>query len=721
MRKRSLGSGLLLFCICVWARWVGAQTPVPLIYQPLVPSAIAPGGAAFTLTVRGTGFLAGAVVDWNGQPLATSFVSQGELTAQVPAGHVASAQTATITAHNPGVAPASNFLYFQVANPISRIEYTNAPGSPAWLGAVSGSLTFPYSIGAGGFLASGGTQLVMPVAAGPPSATAGALDFLTWSAGAFSQSPPSAGVGLSAGTLAFGDFKGDGRLDVATANFHDGTVSVLLNNGDGTFSPAPGSPYSVAANLSDIAVGDFNRDGKLDLAVSAGNGIYILLGNGDGSFTPAPGGPNPVPGPGAYGITVADLNGDGILDIATTDFGAGINILLGRGDGTFAPAPNSPFGLPNFRGRTTVLRAADVNGDGKLDLVVANGAVKMLTVLLGDGQGNFAQVATPVAGCCSDAAYASVDGWALQMGDFLANGRLDFAVEEQNVNSGVSECYLDIYLGNGDGTFTPSDYSQMLPDCPTGDFAVGDFNNDGLLDFATAANPQNYYNVLLEQQPTGPAPDFGITISDLSSASQTVQAGAQANYQLAISSFNGFTGPVAVACGPLPPDVTCSWQLAEGVIVPAPPNEPEAFYPSLTLTTTGPTSSDLAARPKEGLWLWFDARGPGASGTAPLALLALIGFLTALRITRSRLRPTWVAFALAVLVLGTGSCGGGASAPIMPPPPTVTPGTPPGSYSVAITATAFPNSPQAFSHTYSVTLVVRASSPTAARKPTQKP
>ncbi len=176
--------------------------------------------------------------------------------------------------------------------------------------------------------------------------------------------------------VAVGDFNADGKLDAivasgGTTKYPGSGVDVSLGNGDGTFTLASGSPISLGKNLTAIATGDFNGDGKLDIAVTDGgsNTVMILLGNGDGTF----GVPTTIPvGNQPDAIVVGDLNNDGKLDLAVANYADGtITLLLGNGDGTFTPASGSPYAVGQG---PFALAAADFNGDGKLDLAVATAA-----------------------------------------------------------------------------------------------------------------------------------------------------------------------------------------------------------------------------------------------------------------------------------------------------------------------------------------------------------
>jgi hypothetical protein len=290
--------------------------------------------------------------------------------------------------------------------------------------------------------------------------------------------------------LVAGDFNGDGHLDLAVANEgsypnYGDTVAVLLGNGDGTFQPQV--TYAVGSYPDAIVAGDFTGDGRLDLATAnwGSNDVSVLLGNGDGTFQPAVEytvGQNPdaLVGQNPDALVAGDFNGDGRLDLAVADAGNGSlggvgSILLGNGDGTFQ-APKT------FAGEQHALVAGDFNGDGRLDLAATY--VDSVSVLVGNGDGTFQAPEEYAAG---------LHPWALAAGDFNGDGRLDLAVADlgapQLIGSGVS-----ILLGNGDGTFP-----ELQPGAVERPRSVvaADFNGDGRLDLATANSISDNISVLL--------------------------------------------------------------------------------------------------------------------------------------------------------------------------------------------------------------------------------
>jgi hypothetical protein len=189
----------------------------------------------------------------------------------------------------------------------------------------------------------------------------------------------------------------------------DGSVGVLFGNGDGTFQPA--KTYDTKYDVDWVSVADVNRDGKLDLLVTSGgnNRLGVLLGNGDGTFQAAviysSGGIAP------YGVAAADVNGDGNPDLLVANMcnigctSGSANVLLGNGDGTFRAAMGYDSGGTGARS----VAVADVNGDGKPDLLVANFFYNTVGTLLGNGDGTFQAVKTYGSGGSHATSLALVD------------------------------------------------------------------------------------------------------------------------------------------------------------------------------------------------------------------------------------------------------------------------------------------------------------------------
>ena len=482
-----------------------SQNPVPLINQPLVPDAVAPGGKGFTLTVNGTGFVSGSVVNWNGSALATTFVNGAQLTATVPASDISKANTASVTVASPGPGGGtSNLVFFPIFAP-------NAWFSVASSGFSTGSN--PFSAMTADLNGDGKLDLVVSECSNNDiSVRLGNGD------GTF-QDPVTYSVVSCPFDVAAGDFNGDGKLDLAVANYNSNTVSVLLGNGDGTFGVA--KLYDAGNEARAVAVGDFNGDGKLDLAVAnqnctgggppCGQGtVSILLGNGDGTFQ------NHMDYDTANGptwVTTGDFNGDGNLDLAVSASNGGsgtdVSVLLGDGRGVFHQLSDITVGV-----NPVEVATADFNKDGKLDLAVVNNAGLgngSVSILLGNGDGTFQN---PV-----DYSTGSFYDNGLAVADFNQDGNLDLAVTNGGSNT------VSVFLGKGDGTFPSSLTSDSGGSDPFG-VLVGDFDRDGRLDLVVTNNYGGGTVAILLQNGTitiSPSSlNFGVQLVGDKSAAQKV-------------------------------------------------------------------------------------------------------------------------------------------------------------------------------------------------------
>jgi type II secretory pathway component GspD/PulD (secretin) len=237
-------------------------------------------------------------------------------------------------------------------------------------------------------------------------------------------------------------FTSSGFHDLLVTDPEANAVTLLLSNGDDTFKEATGSPIAVGKEPSALLAGDFNGDGHQDFIVSnfADNTFSLFLGNGDGTFTQATGSPFPLPSTaqGPIAMTQADFNGDGIQDIAIANNSTNnVTVLLGVSGGTFSLAPNSPFPV----GKAPVaIASGDLNNDSHQDLAVLNQTDNTLSVELGNGDGTFAAaVNSPLA--------TGQSPTSLAIADFNADGNLDIAVTDPQTNS------VSVFLGEGSGRF----------------------------------------------------------------------------------------------------------------------------------------------------------------------------------------------------------------------------------------------------------------------------
>ena len=291
------------------------------------------------------------------------------------------------------------------------------------------------------------------------------------------------------------DLRGKGLLDIVVSN-GDGSISVFLNNGKGVYGTANVIAGASGADGGTIVAGDFNNDGKLDLAITnySGTAINLLLGNGDGTFqaprvTPSP--INPV------GLTMGDFNGDGKLDLALTswDDSGALTIFMGNGDGTFTVGTTYNMGTweqcyPSGGSNPYWIGAGDLNQDGKLDLAIA----------------------VTYSACSTE--YSGQNNWGAAL----------------------------VYTGNGDGTFNLDD-GPWLGGVDNSGIVLGDFNRDGMLDMAVAGNAawtsQDWVTIMLNKtQPVSVSPlamTFKAQAVETKSAVQTVLVTNDQTTSLAVS------------------------------------------------------------------------------------------------------------------------------------------------------------------------------------------
>ena len=283
------------------------------------------------------------------------------------------------------------------------------------------------------------------------------------------SAPSVAGV-----SYAVADLNGDGIPDLFIEDYF-GTYDVLLGKGDGTFAVV-GNPFGPSSETGNFVIGDFNNDGIPDVAAidadyyAPNNSITIFLGKGDGTFAAAS--TSPAVGMSPTAIATADINGDGNADLIVSQEDSSGNgqivIFFGNGDGTFTQSSS----IISVASIASEIVPADLNGDGKMDLVLAGVGQSGITILLGNADGTFTSIAGP-----GPSAEASAGGVALAVADLNNDGIPDL------VFRAPSSSALTVFLGNGDGTFTEAPESPNVNE-EIGNFAIGDFNQDGIPDIA---------------------------------------------------------------------------------------------------------------------------------------------------------------------------------------------------------------------------------------------
>jgi hypothetical protein len=507
-----------------------ASNPVPYL-NPLEPDSATPGGAAFSLTVTGTGFVSGSFVQWNGSARSTTFVSSSQLTAAITAADIASPKTATITVVSPAPGGGtSNSQFFQVAFSLSQLSWTSF--------SLSGTNPTTSRIIGGDF--NGDGKADWAVAMGPRVfVIPGNGD------GTFGAAIPSNGPAGTINDIFAADVNGDGKLDLiitGSLSTSQSFVATLIGNGDGTFQAPIESDFSGVIPTTAV-LADFNADGALDLAYATATGVQTLLGNGDGTFHSGP--TSPLSEIGLAAVAAGDFNADGKLDLVVTvydPFTTGLDfagVMKGNGDGSFiALVPLNGSGA-SFVGAITAV-VGDFNHDGKLDIATAlqtAGATLQGIIQISNGNGdgtfqapynvpNVPQVTTP-----------------LLVGDFNADGNLDLST------GGF------IYYGQGDGTFPTSSGRTGLPTFVLASDAKGDGQLDLIDDTITFSGSTVNHQFGIELQ-IPPTPDFRGIVAPYSS---TLVPGGSLSFNITAESLYGFTGDIVVGVTDVPNGITPSY------------------------------------------------------------------------------------------------------------------------------------------------------------------
>jgi hypothetical protein len=502
--------------------------------------------------------------------------------------------------------------------------------------------------------------------------------------------------GFNAGSLVTADFNGDGKPDLANANNTDDMVSVFLGQGDGSFHSRV--TYGTARAPGSLAIADFNGDGKQDIAMlscsSSGScltsALSFLFGNGDGTFQPHVDLDLGVPG---EALVVGDFNLDGKPDLAIatgidSDSGA-ISIFIGKGDGTFeAPSQFAIGGVGWY------LAAGDFNGDGKQDLAVGRGDQSVLTLLLGNGDGSFRR----------ENDYITSGLQAVSAGDFNADGKVDLVIAG-GIGAYFAPVLLNIVNmrtftlsvakgGTGTGTVTINPgLVTCIPTCSR-KFAYGATVTliahpdpaSSFTGWSGGCSGTGACNLRLTSNLTVTAtfdltPEFSVSATE--PAPSPINPGQSSTATVNADSVGGFSSSVSLTCSVQPsPAHAPQCSLSPNSITPGTPA-------TLTITTTAPTAAQALpfgspSRPFNALWL-------------PIAGLALAG----IRFSSRRKKKTKLAGFLLCSLLGAGlvfqaACGGGGGGNGGGG------GTPTGTYTITITGKS-----GSLNHSTTVTLKVQ--------------
>jgi hypothetical protein len=491
------------------------NNPLPVLAS-LAPAGVAAGHPSFTLAVQGSGFVATSKVRWNGANLATTFSHAGKLYATVGAGLLGSSGSAAIDVQSPlpggGVSAALSFAIGPMAPVLTGISPGFAPaGSGTMLVTLTGA---NYSVSSkarwdgqelptafasatqltatlsSALLTAPGKHTIDVGNAGAPAALSVKRYFVVGKP-ALLVAKQSYLVGSTPLAIAVGDLDRDGNVDAATTGMPTGFfggVIACLGDGHGGFEAGDAQQMFFASGspASCVQLGDVNGDALLDLVASnaafqgQGQTVAYRLGDGQGAFGSA----TAVNlGIGSDWLSLSDVNGDGRVDLVVPDWlNDAVRTSLGVGAGAFAPPTQVTVGIPQYQDGPRFVATADTNGDGKLDLLTANPIGDTISSLLGDGTGTFGSLKTYFAG---------LEVEHLSVGDLDQDGRVDLVVPSpQNLSTS-----FQVRLGTGDGGF-PTGVSYSTGQRPHRS-ALADMNNDGALDVAVTSEGSNTVSVYL--------------------------------------------------------------------------------------------------------------------------------------------------------------------------------------------------------------------------------
>jgi hypothetical protein len=294
-------------------------------------------------------------------------------------------------------------------------------------------------------------------------------------------------VGNSPGSVETADFNNDQFPDLAVTSETDSSVTILLGNGKGGFTEVENSPFYAGPIPNDICINDFNKDGNMDFAFANHEQKYltILLGNGKGNFTSAPNSPFRTEGlPHVHGIAAGDFNNDGRLDLVTDSWGNDqVEVLFGddtnlfKTSGTFLKVGKRPYQRH---------RVADLNGDGLDDIVTTNTEGNNATVLLSTGKGGFNEAGDSPFPCGDNP-------FGIAINDINADGKPDLAIINSpgSMAEGKGKNGLTVLLGDGTGKFITMKGSPYEAGKIPNRVGIGDVNGDGVNDIVTSDNDSN--------------------------------------------------------------------------------------------------------------------------------------------------------------------------------------------------------------------------------------